>query len=655
MPDPKKNLSLLYNEYGKDINDGQLSEEEFIAKFSNPKNRQSFFEAYKEDFENASTQEEFDAFLGYSKATDYFSKQNEQFAEKPKKDVRVGVSSPKEIMIQNPASVASRVSTEEEAKIKKEQVLEKQQALFTPAEPIGELEALENAFKRGWAQGEIADMLALGQTPSVEDVRRIAELNKQNQNLPSSQAYQDFNNSPTVSEALSQWVKNPFEITSQLVLESLTALARHGYSRALTGAAIGSAVPGIGTGVGYVVGAGLAGYNVEVASSILESFSDAGIDITDKKSLQQAFDSEDLFQKARSFAMKRGIPITIFDMATAGIAGKLLSKPTSTILGKLGRGTGELGIQAAGGGGGELAAQITSGQKINPTAILAEMIGEVGPGSVDVAVGTLIERAKQGEDISKDIASINIPKEQFEDMVDVSSASGEITDQEGAILKESYNQAQEAKTVIPEEHKDNPEVVLRILQKNRLEEEKKTVDGAFKESIQLKIDEINTEIKNIVSTQETVTPEETVQETSLQGEVTPMGEETGKEANVQTPPSSTEPNNLGEFETETKVPEPALEPSTDNQVTEQVTKLSEPSTEAQALEQERDTKINQISKPDVSLDFLPDDHVGLSVKTGDKITVKAGKRKTQREATLADVQKNIKKVSETLQKLVDCL
>lgn len=124
MPDPKKNLAVLYSEYGKDINDGKLSEEEFISKLSNPVNRKAFFEAYKDDFENASTQEEFDAFLGYSKATDYFV---DQFVEKPKKDIRVGVSSPKEIMIANPASAASKVYTESQSKGLKENVLKQKE------------------------------------------------------------------------------------------------------------------------------------------------------------------------------------------------------------------------------------------------------------------------------------------------------------------------------------------------------------------------------------------------------------------------------------------------------------------------------------------------------------------------------------------------
>jgi hypothetical protein len=362
---------------------------------------------------------------------------------------------------------------------------------------IGEVEAFFNSLERGLKQGQIADMMALGQMPSREDLKEIARLTREQQALPASDAYEKFNSAPDLSTAAKEFIKNPFEISSQLIGESLSALVRHGATRGAAGAgmgaALGSVIPGFGTatgaGLGYLAGSGVAGYNLEMASSILDSFKQAGVDVSDEKSLQKAFDNPETLKKARDFANKRAVPIALFDMFSAGMGGKLLGKPAKTMLQKVGRGAAEVGIQAGLAGAGEATAQKVSGQKFNPTAIFAEMVGEVGGGAPDIVVGTMIEKKKQGQPITKEAAKLDIKPEELQDMLDVSEATGELTDAQADEIKKEYTKVQEVRSVVPEQYKKNAEVIEALQKKKELEEQKKGLDPVFAKKIDAQIAE----------------------------------------------------------------------------------------------------------------------------------------------------------------------
>jgi hypothetical protein len=362
---------------------------------------------------------------------------------------------------------------------------------------IGEVEAFFNSLERGLKQGQIADMMALGQMPSREDLKEIARLTREQQALPASDAYEKFNSAPDLSTAAKEFIKNPFEISSQLIGESLSALVRHGATRGAAGAgmgaALGSVIPGFGTatgaGLGYLAGSGVAGYNLEMASSILDSFKQAGVDVSDEKSLQKAFDNPETLKKARDFANKRAVPSALFDMFSAGMGGKLLGKPAKTMLQKVGRGAAEVGIQAGLAGAGEATAQKVSGQKFNPTAIFAEMVGEVGGGAPDIVVGTMIEKKKQGQPITKEAAKLDIKPEELQDMLDVSEATGELTDAQADEIKKEYTKVQEVRSVVPEQYKKNAEVIEALQKKKELEEQKKGLDPVFAKKIDAQIAE----------------------------------------------------------------------------------------------------------------------------------------------------------------------
>ena len=373
-----------------------------------------------------------------------------------------------------------------------------------------------NAIDRGVKQGELADMMALGQTPRREDLKEIARLNREIASIPSSGAYERFNNAPSFGDAISEFIDNPFEITSQLVAESLSALVRHGYSRVgagmATGAAAGSVVPGIGTvsgmSTGMVAGMGLTSYNLEMASSMMDAFREAGVDVTDEKSLTDAFDNPETLRRARDFAQKRAVPIALFDMFSAGMGGKLLGKPAKTMLAKVGRVGAEVGVQSAMAGAGETTAQLVAGQKFNPTAVFSEMIGEVGGGAPDIVVGTMIEKAKRNESVGSEAIKLNVKPEVLQDMLDISEASGEITEAQADQIKKQYEEIQSVRQSVPEEFKQNAEVIESLQKKRALEEAKKGLDPVFAKKIDEQIKALDTKIDNAISqAPEKVAPE----------------------------------------------------------------------------------------------------------------------------------------------------
>jgi len=473
--------------------------------------------------------------------------------------------------------------TSQEMFQKKNELEIERQKLLPPEEreeevSVGAVEGFINSIQRGIAQGEIADLMALGSEPTREDILKIASLKREQEALPPSDAYKEFMQAKTVLGMAKELVEDPIEITSQLVTESMAALLRHGWNRmavaGATGAAMGSVVPGIGTiaggGYGLMSGSVMAGYNLEASNALLESLSEAGIDLTDEQSMIDGFNNPELMDKAKSYAMKRAVPIAIFDMFTAGIAGKFLATGAKTFGKKALRTGAEFGIQMTGAGLGETSAQLISKGEITPTEIFAEMIGELGGGAPDVVVGTFINREKKGDSSLKDMVQADIPQELVDQMTDISEGLGEITPEQSAKIKEDYAQAQEAKEVIPEAHQDNEKVIDLVVKKQQLQKEigayeleVSAMDDVFKPEYQKIIKDKQTEVtqldKDIVN--ELKPTKDAVQEPSTEEipfrDETSVSEEVGKEV------PSKEPTKEGEEvvkPTEDKKPTPVKVP-----------------------------------------------------------------------------------------------
>ena len=335
---------------------------------------------------------------------------------------------------------------------------------------VGEIDGLMNAFTRGIKRAEIADMLAAGKTPTEEDLRKIAKLNREQQAFSQSGAMQRFIDAKGFKESAKAFLSNPIEITSQLVTESLVAQIAHGITRAgagaMMGAGAGSIIPiggtAMGAGLGFAAGMGVAGYNIETAASIIESLQEAGIDVNDEESLIAGFNDPEKLAAARKYANLRGVPIGVIDAVTAGIGGKISKAPIKSGAKKLAI---EMGVEATGAGVGEATAQMLSTGKLDGKEIFMEMVGEVGAGAPSIAANrtaaaldVISKKAKSSAvkpeskndaevDVIEAMRESDLPVNQFNEIVDVHEAAGLIESEAATEVKQQYEQVQASKPV----------------------------------------------------------------------------------------------------------------------------------------------------------------------------------------------------------------
>jgi hypothetical protein len=365
-----------------------------------------------------------------------------------------------------------------------------------------------NAIDRGTKVGETADILNVTAKNSGINIERLAELQKLQQDAKATKLYEEFSDDPSFE----LFKKNPLGILLELSLESMSALYSHGASRmaagAGTGAALGSVVPGIGTaagaGSGVLAGLGMASLNLEYSGKIIEGLSQLGVDVTDANSLKSAFADEKIMDKLKSDGLKKGIPVALFDMLSGGIAGKIAARAGKGIIKKTLANTGEVLVQAGLGGAGEAAGQLVSEGKISsPNAIVMEMIGETGPGSVEIVYGTAVETAKRNKEISTKDAVTIIAKgnpAQVNNTIDANIASGNLTQEQGAKLKTKISQTQADIKKVPEDLSDaaKAEAIDLIKKKDALVEQSKNLDPAFKPEAEKQIKDLESQILGVV-------------------------------------------------------------------------------------------------------------------------------------------------------------
>jgi hypothetical protein len=255
---------------------------------------------------------------------------------------------------------------------------------------------------KGQIQGKVANILSAGKRPTPEELGEIAQLQSDLQLFPQSKServYQEkglkglFVDSPTLG----------VEFVAETMLSSLSALFEASKRTVPTAVAAGAVAGAPFAGVGAIPGATYgflsgqlaAGYNLSTSQDILNSLSDNGVDISNKESLIKAFSDEKKMAKIRNTAAKYGIPILLFDAATAGLAGKFAAGAIGKSLSrKLLAGLGETGIQIGGGMGGEFTGQLASGKKVNWDDVVMEGLAEVPGGAVEVVTGLQLERSK---------------------------------------------------------------------------------------------------------------------------------------------------------------------------------------------------------------------------------------------------------------------
>ncbi len=119
---------------------------------------------------------------------------------------------------------------------------------------------------------------------------------------------------------------------------------------------------------------------------------------TDAAQIQAAFADTEFMEQARKRAIRKGVPVAVFDAISGGIAGRLLLAAPKHVAAKLAAGGGEIAIQSALGASGEAAGQLVEkGEITSPPDILAEAIAELGPGAAQVGIGAALQRPPGGQ------------------------------------------------------------------------------------------------------------------------------------------------------------------------------------------------------------------------------------------------------------------
>jgi hypothetical protein len=407
-----------------------------------------------------------------------------------------------------------RVKKKEKTQSFQESYTPVQEAVLPPGNGSGTIESSEPTFwdpiKQGYYQGKQAILASPGKKPedyTEEDLLELAELNQKASTIPVSKEFQEFSESKDLKGVWEAFKKNPIGIITDLNTMSLTSMLTQSTGKTITEVknlftkgevpdrlkntfttldnAISDAVKNI-TGnekvdnilnkiakyyppiaiPGKIIGAiDPPSLSLEYSGKIMETFQEAGININDKDSLKEAFEDEELFGKARELAMRKGIPIQMFDAVSAGVAGKIVGNVGKGITKKVGATLGELGVQAGMGGAGEASGQLAAGEPLHAGAIAGEVVGELGTGATEVFTGAKAQKTKQKEDaesIRKDTEPV--PQE--------GTAVEEGKDDSGQDVQQIEEEQAESAEVKPEMQKDE-EVVGELESKVEKIEPKK--------------------------------------------------------------------------------------------------------------------------------------------------------------------------------------
>lgn len=228
---------------------------------------------------------------------------------------------------------------------------------------------------------------AMGDDKAIE---KLAAVHKKIKDAPYSPETDAFMKSKTVSEALSALGKDPFQISTEVTAGSAMSSLIVGGGGALAGGFVGGGPNPATAAIGAAVGMGLGSGVLEYVSTYLGVLEEEGVDTSDAESLRSAMRDPDLTSRARNKGILRGIPVTILDAISVGIAGKFY-KMGKGLLGKSLGAVADVSAQAATGAGGSIGSDILAGDKISPAGAISEALGEV----VQIAPEQVMSRAGQ--------------------------------------------------------------------------------------------------------------------------------------------------------------------------------------------------------------------------------------------------------------------
>lgn len=200
--------------------------------------------------------------------------------------------------------------------------------------------------------------------------------------LPKSREVREFLETKGGGASMKVLVRNLGPIMAHTVFESAPSIV----------APVAGSVAGPG-------GAAMGSYAVEYAASFREFLQEEaakkGLDVNTEEGLAAALTDPAITDVAETRAARRAAPIAGVDAMTMGLAGMLAKKIGGKTLGRIvARAAVATPADAAGGAAGELAAQVASGQDIDPKAAALEAIGQVATGTAgNIAETVTAERA----------------------------------------------------------------------------------------------------------------------------------------------------------------------------------------------------------------------------------------------------------------------
>jgi predicted secreted Zn-dependent protease len=379
---------------------------------------------------------------------------------------------------------------------------------------------ISNAWNKGLLQGEQANIVNLGfEKITNEDANRLARIEQELATYTPSKEEQKF------AEGGFSWViNNPIDgakFIGETILNSLAsqikASTRSIPQGVAVGAAAGAPIGGVGAIPGAFAGATagtiMAGLNIETSQKILQSIKDAGFDLKNPEDIKNAFSDRDMIEKFRISGLKRGVPIAIIDVFTAGVAGKV-AKGGSTLARSAGRKVAGLGVEAVGGSTGEFAAQVAAGEKIDPNTIALEGIAEVGAGAPTLVTSTAYQGALERKNTSssdKNIA-LQITANKVAGDEDAKNHLNKLLN-EGTIDEAGFEdginvieQSKVSNSRIPDNivGESRAESIVLINEKTNLqnqikglEDKKNAVDVVYHPDINKQIEVLTNEIKNL--------------------------------------------------------------------------------------------------------------------------------------------------------------
>jgi predicted RNA methylase len=301
-------------------------------------------------------------------------------------------------------------------------------------------EAVERAVLRGAATVESSVALIRG------DTKGAADAIKRRESIKSTKAYEEFNNpkvpkgkrvkedpeerakavglanfgapgfvpvqskntsrdTEQLKASLRALKSDPVNVIAELTTESLVMMAPTmplaagaGIAGGLAGGPAGALV-----GAGAVVGGTSGG--IEATQSIIDAYRQEGVDVSDPKQLASALSDRKKYERIRNKAIKKGVVVGLFDAVSVGLGGRIWGGAGKGLVKKVVAGSAETLAQGGLGGGGEYFGALAAGERPNPSAVLAEVAGEGGPGTVQIAYGAAVYKGKQAQSIRKRLNS----------------------------------------------------------------------------------------------------------------------------------------------------------------------------------------------------------------------------------------------------------